>query len=470
MPPGSESLSPQSLAVGLCLGMLLLILPRRFALGPLMAAACYMTFGQALMIGPLHVYLIRLVILFGIVRIVIRKELFAIVPSRLDGLLVSWLFVSALLYVLVNGEYVSPVERFGYVYDSLGLYAIVRALISDFGDIVAALKLFALIIVPLSGFFIAEAITGKNLFSAMGGVPLVSVIRNGRVRCQGPFKHSILAGTFGATSLPLFVGLWLSGKGARGLATLAIAASTIIVMCSASSGPFTAFLIGLVGCLFWVCRAYTRLIRWSVLAGFIALAAVMKAPVWFIIDRLSDLLGSGDGWYRSALIDAAIRHFNEWWLVGTGYTAHWMPTGIRGNPFSADIVNEFVNQAIRGGLLAVILFVWLLSMCFAAAGTFVRNDHHSRGDRMVAWSIGCAMLAHVASFFSVAYFDQIIIVWYLTIGMLAVLINEPATTRLSQTADAAETGVRSKYQARSVFGHAVRTRNSQGSLVARQRQ
>ncbi len=70
-----------------------------------------------------------------------------------------------------------------------------------------------------------------------------------------------------------------------------------------------------------------RAIRWGIVVILLALHAVMKAPVWFLISRLSELTG-GSGWYRSALIDAFIRHFDEWWLIGTGYTAHWMPTGL----------------------------------------------------------------------------------------------------------------------------------------------
>jgi hypothetical protein len=38
--------------------------------------------------------------------------------------------------------------------------------------------------------------------------------------------------------------------------------------------------------------------------------------------------------------------------------------------------------------------------------------------------MGCAVLSHVASFFSVSYFDQVIIFWYLLIGMIAVLVHD----------------------------------------------
>ena len=49
----------------------------------------------------------------------------------------------------------------------------------------------------------------------------------------------------------------------------------------------------------WWIRTQMRVVRWAMLGGVIRFAMVMNAPVWFLIDRLSDLTG-GDGWYRSS--------------------------------------------------------------------------------------------------------------------------------------------------------------------------
>jgi hypothetical protein len=388
-------------------------------------AGCYMTLGQALVLGGLNFYLIRVLILFGMTRVIVRRELFSIKPNGIDKVWIAWLLVSSLLYVLVDGTHVPTSERLGYVYDAVGIYSLLRALIRDFDDVILTMKLFAVIIIPLAVFFSMEAATGRNPFAALGGVELFSAIRNGKVRAQGPFKHAILAGTFGATALPLFVGLWVHSKRSRALATAAIVAATVIVMTSASSGAFTAFFLSLGGLACWPLKSRMRSIRWGMVAAILALAAVMKAPVWYLMDRVSEWVG-GDGWYRSALMDAAIRHFGEWWLVGTGDTAHWMPTGLAGNvnAYSADIVNEFVNQGIRGGLVALLLFIWLLVKCFKTAGAAIRSDNQTRANQFMIWSMGCAFLAHVTSFFSVTYFDQITIFWYLTIAMIAALMHD----------------------------------------------
>jgi hypothetical protein len=433
MDQATDALTPASLAVGLFLGILLLVLPRRSAVAPLLLAGCYMTLGQSLTIGGLHLYLIRILILFGMARIVLRREFVDAKPSPVDKILVTWLLVSSLLYVIVDGRYVQMQERLGYIYDAAGVYALVRALIRDFDDVVHVARISALIIIPLAAFFAFEASTGRNPFAVLGGVPAYTTLREGKLRCQGPFKHPILAGTFGATSMPLFVGLWVCSKRDRAVASIAFAAATVIVMTSRSSGAFSAYFLSLIGFLCWSCRAHMRLLRWGIVLTLIGLAMVMNAPIWFLIDRFSELVG-GDGWYRSKLIDSAVNHFGEWWLIGTGFTAHWMETGIPGNPYSADIVNEFVNQGIRGGMLALGLFIWLLTKCFSIAGEGARHERHEPRHRFVAWTLGCAVLSHVASFFSVTYYDQIIIFWYMLIAMLAAIAGENAAPVMAPSA------------------------------------
>lgn len=383
-----------------------------------------MTLGQALIIVGLHFYLIRILIFFGLIRIFIRREILSIKLTSIDKILIVWLMVSSFLYVLLSGTNVAIIERLGGVYNTLGIYFIVRALVRDLDDIVLTVKMLGIIIIPLAVLFAVEYTTGKNPFSMFGGVPEFTGIREGRLRCQGPFRHPILAGTFGATAMPLFVGLWFHSKHNRLLAKSAFAASTFIVIASSSSGPLLAYLTIIVGLICWSFKSHMRAIRWGIVVLLLALHAYMKAPVWFLISRLGDLVGGG-GWYRSALIDAAIRHFDEWWLIGAGYTAHWMPTGLSIDPNAADITNQFIAQGVNGGLLSMILFIWLIVKCFKAIGSAVHIEtRFSSPERFMIWSLGCTVLGHVASFFSVSYFDQIIIFWYMIIAMIAALVYD----------------------------------------------
>ncbi len=79
-----STISPGSLVFILCMGLLLLVLPRRYAIVPLLVSGCYMTLGQALIIGGLHFYLIRIIIFFGMIRIFVKKEIFSIKLNSID--------------------------------------------------------------------------------------------------------------------------------------------------------------------------------------------------------------------------------------------------------------------------------------------------------------------------------------------------------------------------------------------------
>ena len=423
----------------ICMGILLLRLPRRRALIPLFLSGCYMTLGQVLLIGPLHFSIFRIMLLFGWVRILWKNELALVKLNYIDKVLMTWVAASSLIYVLNRGMSAeSIICQLGEVYDTIGIYFLLRALILGMDDIVHAVRLLEILIVPLALFFVVEHATGKNIFSVLGGVPRFTEMRDGALRCQGPFRHPILAGTFAATAMPLFVGLWGYSHKRLLLTASAFIASAVIVFCSSSSGPIIAYLTGMLGLFFWVFRSKIKVILWCLFLTIIALQMTMNAPVWHVLGSMSDLIGMGTGWYRSRLIDAAVEHFNEWWLMGTTYTANWTPelqTGLGFNPNnidanSADITNQFIQVGVRGGLLSMLLFIWLIIKCFKTAGKGVNGKTNFLiNERFIIWTIGCALLTHIASFISVTYFDQIIIFWYMLIAMIAALANSVAPVK-----------------------------------------
>lgn len=166
-----------------------------------------------------------------------------------------------------------------------------------------------------------------------------------------------------------------------------------------------------------------RLFRWGVVAVLAGLAVVMKAPVWYIFSRLSEIVG-GTGWYRSFLIDQAASHFNEWWLVGSKFTAHWAPGGETpaGNPNNTDIINHYISEGLEGGILKVILFVAIIVQCYRVLGGVItqRRSVQMR-ERKWAWAMGVCLIAHCISFMSVVYFDQIIVMWFWILAATAAL-------------------------------------------------
>lgn len=423
MEPNVTNITGVSLIFTISLCIFLLVLPRRYALIPLFISGCYMTLGQVLVIGPLHFTILRILLFVGWIRIILRKEITSIKYNNIDNIMIVWIVTGIIIFLIGREPGQHLTERLGAAYTDLGIYFIIRALIKNYDDVVRAAKYLSIVVLPLAILILTEYATGRNPFSLFGGIPEFSAVRDGKLRCQGPFKNSILAGTFGATAMPLFVGLWYQNRRDRFLAAISLLAASFIVIASSSSGPLIAYILGIIGLLFWPFRSGMRIVRWGILLLLLMFHMIMKAPVWFLIARISDVIGGG-GWHRAALIDAAIKHFGEWWLVGTANTANWMPTGLEVDPNNSDITNQFILEGVKGGIVRLLLFVWLIVACFKVVGVSISNTAKKAFTKsFMIWSVGCVLVGHVASFFSVTYFDQIIIFFYFDIAVIA-LFNE----------------------------------------------
>jgi hypothetical protein len=260
-----------------------------------------------------------------------------------------------------------------------------------------------------------EALTLHNLFSALGGVTENPAIREGRVRSQGPFAHAILAGTIGAVCLPLVIALWQRHRKA---AVVGITACSVMIVTAASSGPIISAIGGLGALAMWHYRHQLRLVRWIAVAAYIGLDIVMKAPAYYLIGRI-DLAGGSTGYHRAALIESAIVHLNEWWLAGTDYTRHWMPTGVSWSPNHTDITNHYLEMGVVGGLPLLVLFILVLVKGFSSVGRMLRQSKESAEQwHFTFWALGASLFAHAATFVSVSYFDQSFVFIYLTLAAL----------------------------------------------------
>ena len=76
-----------------------------------------------------------------------------------------------------------------------------QSLHSDADD-VRLFRVLCVALAPLAVLLLLERYTTHNYFSVMGGSGEIN-IRDGHVRAYGPLGHSILAGTVGATCVPM---------------------------------------------------------------------------------------------------------------------------------------------------------------------------------------------------------------------------------------------------------------------------
>jgi hypothetical protein len=422
-----SNFNPLALGMLAVLAYLILSLPRRFAVCPLLIMTCLMPLGQELVLFGLHLYLFRVLLFLGVVRVIVKGEVRRLVLTRTDKLFGWWIAVSVVLGSLSNPSFDLLKNRLGDAYNAGGCYFFLRCVMVDFEDAVTSVRALAWLSLPVAAVMLVEKVTGHNLLFVFGGVPEITALREGHVRCQGAFRHPILAGTFGATQFPLFMALGYCKPGYRGLAVAAMISSIIIVITASSSGALMAFVAAVGGMAFWKWRNHLRLVRRATVLVILGLALVMNAPVWYLFARLSDLTG-GTGWHRAFLIDQAVSHFNEWWLFGTTYTAHWGPGGevTAGDPNMMDITNHYVVQGVSGGLLKLLLFAAIIIASFKTIGRRLDAETGGSAARLLFWAMGVSLLAHCLSFMSATYFDQIVVVWY---WLLAAICCMGCTTR-----------------------------------------
>lgn len=405
-----------ALGMALCMSVLFLALPRKLAMIPILTITCYLTLGQAITLGGLHFTMLRIVVFAGCIRILIRHEYRSIKWVRLDTVIVVWILSGTIAYSVLWQTPEAIINRLGIAYDAWGLYFLFRSLLKEPEDIVRVCKIFAYLLVPVAISMIHERMTGRNLYYVFGGVPEHTTIRDGVLRCQGPFGHPILAGSFGASWIPMFVGLWCQNKGSRLPALIGFASATVITGVSGSSGPLMCYMAGILASVARPLRTHLRLIRWGAVAALAVLALVMKDPVWFIFARVN-IFSASTGWHRSNLIDQTIKHFSDWWLVGVKTVEPW---GV----WWGDITNHFILEGIRGGLITGLLFLYSVIVAFSSIGLiFPRLAKQPKQDKILIWALGSTVFAHTVAFLDVAYTDQNVVNWYWTLASVASLLN-----------------------------------------------
>ncbi len=418
----ATNLHPVGLIAVLLLGVAVLLLPRRYALVPFLVMACFIAPTQRLVLATLDFNLLRLLILFGWARVLMSREASAFRWKRLDTLIVLWTVSGTLITMLRDASIVELVYRMGLTYDAIGMYFLFRILIRNWVDVEALMTSAAVISVPVAMIFVIEWVTGRNMFAFFGGVSPYTIVRDGRMRCRGPFMHPIYAGCFWAALMPLIGALWWNCRRTRWLAPVGVAASAVIVLTTSSATPISAMITAGIAVALFPLRHYLGWMRWGVVFGLVGLHLAMVNPVWHLIARIN--LVGGSGWYRFKLIDEFIKHFADWWLVGTDSFVQWWQYS-----FEA-VTNQYVLEAVNGGLLTLVLFVAIIVVAFQGVGKIGRSVGHQRFLQLTAWAIGASLVVHSSSYISVAYFGQLLIVWYLALGMIASLLPDTGRRRV----------------------------------------
>lgn len=380
------------------------LLPRQLAVFPILSAALWTPLGQSIEIAGYNFYFLRLVLLATLIRILLRRE-FPIGPiTSIDAAVISWTAVFLVTSAFHRIEFFST--RLGMLYNFAMPYAVFRSLITSPTQCTQAFRLAVVAFIPVGVLLLTEFLTSRNLFSYLGGVDLLSVVREDKVRAQGPFAHAINAGIAGAIIVGFSLHLW---RVARRVSILGILSGASAVFASSSSGPFAAAAIIITVTSLYRWRRHSRRFLWGLLGTIIALSFAMKAPVWFLIARIK-VFGASTSYHRAALIDAAYEHLSEWWLAGTDYTRHWMAVSLENNPDFADITSEYVWMMVAGGILLLGAFLWILISSLRRVPLIAsENEVHSEvtWHPFESWAITSVLCGLIVTCMTVSFFDQI---------------------------------------------------------------
>jgi hypothetical protein len=436
--------SPVVMAIILLAGILMLVLPRGKAAVPFFLAAVIVPLDQVLVVGSLHFPMLRLLIVFGLVRIALDKLSGKgdVYSGGLNGIDKAMMVLAT--FTLINGillwrEPAEVVYQLGGILTSLGGYTVLRFLIRDEEDVSRTIRAWAIVCAVLGAIMVTELATGKNfLYMAVGGSRAAYatnvLVRDGVLRARGAFLHPILAGTFGGFSLPLFVGLWWRNQGGRLNAIIGAIGAIAMCFTASSSTALMGLMGGVVGLFFWFARRDMRSVRRGVVAFLVLIQIYLlhnMRPVWHVIVDI-DTTGSSSSWHRYMLIDECVHHFFSWFLVGTKDYGAW-------GWEMWDLSNQYVATADVSGLIPLVAFVVTIVLAFKYIGAARRAAEGNKQEELFTWALGASLFANVIAFIGISYFDQTVVGWYAVLAMICAvslparqgqLAPAPATTKI----------------------------------------
>ena len=412
---GQTTVHPIGLTSLLILCVLILFVDRKKVVIPFIIIAVFIAPAQRIVFAGFDLSFLRIVVIISWIRIFLHNEYKHIKIQHIDQIVVVWVLFAIVMYTIQQRSVSGFVNRLGYMVDTAGIYFAFRCLIRTPEDIDFFIQVITAISIPVLIFFVVEKSTGRNIFSVFGGVPAITMVREGRLRVQGAFAHPILAGCFWASILPIIFSkiLWYKSERLKMILFFIIFSSLIVL--SASSTPIMGAVAGLVGVILFNYRLLVKSLPILSIILYILLDIAMNNPVWHLLARI-DISGGSTGWHRYWLIEQAIRNFRQWALWGTPNIDSW-------NVFANDITNQYILEAVRGGLLTLILFITILFQAAKVAVLETENflQHKDTDNAYLMWALGASFSVHAVNFIAVSYFGQIIMLQYLILAMIVSL-------------------------------------------------
>jgi hypothetical protein len=414
--PTATLLHPLVAVVMVVALVLILSLRRQYIMIPMLLSLLLIPRDQQLVLAGLHLNVYRILILAGLARWVMagRWSQLAGGFNFMDRICIA-LFVSYFLTVsLLFMDTQATIKNTGDLMDALGGYLVMRFLIRDREDIVRTLKVFVVIALVNAVCMVNEQRTGIDFFAKLAGMDGLSAVRDGKIRSQGAFGQFLTAGSFSSSLVPLLIWLWTRTKSK--ISAIGILAATVMTVTSGASTTEIGYAAAIGGLCLWPIRKHMRLVRWGIVVALLGLHLVMNGPVWSLLEHI-DLTGSSSSYHRYQLIDNFVRHFGDWWFLGSKVYASW-------GWMMWDTSNQYVTYAFTGGLLPFALFVAVIVKSFSRIGIARKRVEGNRSEEWFFWCLGASMLCHVICYLGSAYWDQVEFAWFAFLAIISAAVFE----------------------------------------------
>ena len=390
--------------------ILIMLMNIRYSIILMIFVSVMVPIGQGFEIFSLYFYIFRVILLAGWIKIIFNKNSTLGKMEKTDKAIIYWVLVSSIAYIIQQDKINAVINRLGFAYNAIGVYFLYRIIIKRKEDISTIFNTLAIVLAVVAVFMLNEQWTGKNLIYVFwGGDNWFTQVRLGRLRSQGPFRHSICAGVFGATMFPLYFSMWRHKWGSAFFGIIGALSACVVVITSSSSTPLIAGVSGFAALLFWPLRNHMRMVRYGILFTGVVLQIIIMSPIWAFITKFALIKGSS-GLHRYQLVDNLIKHFDEWFFFGFSSYGNW--------GFGMwDSANQFYEEAVTGGFFKLALFIMILVFSFSIIGKKIKliTDTPSR---KLFWALGSALFAITVGFLGISLWDQLLFIWYLLLALI----------------------------------------------------
>ena len=408
---GQTNLHPVAIVLLVITVLVFLMGKRQYWFLAMGLVVCNIPSAQRLVVAGMDFNIVRLVAVAGFVILLARGNFRTLRPALLDKLVVLSLLVPVVM-APIRGQPMAAVTFLGMMVDGVSVYFIGRVALRDLRDVTTFAWALLIISMPIAVAMAIEKTTGRNFFSIFGGVPEFTPSRMGKLRAQGAFAHSIIAGCWFSASLPILVSQWKgNAEAAQGkiIVICGVPLAVICVFATASSTPIAGACVVLGSLLIYPLRNHFQKIRPYVILLAVIVHFVSIAGLHHILYTRFAFIAGSTGWHRYMLVDAAIEQLPNWFLFGTNSTYSW-GWGLD------DVTHEFVLAGVRGGLVGLTLLVAILVVSFRNAGVLMRSQDPKV--IFVGYCFGISVLVHVVAFLGTSYFGQVQLLVFFTLGGL----------------------------------------------------